>query len=158
MESVTGSHRVTYSEGMLAKMTIKGQVIDVVDNQIAGIQLLRYPGFFAISTVGDIYVSDRTACTVIQMDRTLHITKTFTSPMLASPRGIVSVSTNQLLVADRNSHSIVVLNPINGTVTHLLGPTDGIQKPRAVAWCPASKKLYVSGGERHTAVSVFCLK
>jgi len=148
---------VTYQDpGMLEMMTIDGRVIDAVDNQKAG-KLFHYPNHIAISNRGDIYVSDWFTRTITQMDRTLHITRTFTSPMLTSPRGIVSVSTDQLLVADMKSHSIVVLNPTNGTVTHLLGQTDGIQQPGAVAWCPASKKLYVGSWNLQTAVSVFSL-
>ena len=92
---------------------------------------------------------------IIQMDRTLRITRTFTSPMLKKPFGIVSVNTDQLLVADSDSHSIVVLNPTNGNVTPLLGQADGIQQPKAVAWCPDSKKLYVGSDIRQSTLSVF---
>jgi len=149
---------VTYRfPGRVEMMTIDGRVIDVVDNQKAGKQLFQYPTYIAFSNTGDIYVSDSITRTITQMDRTLHITEPFTSPMLSSPRGIVSVSTDQLLVADSDSHSIVVLNPTNGTVTPLLGQADGIQQPEAVAWCPASKKLYVGSWNLQTTVSVFSL-
>ena len=136
-------------------MTLNGQVIDEMDNQKAGKQLFQNKNFIAISNSGDIFVSDVGTRTITQMDRTLRITHTFTIPTLTTPHGIVSVSTDQLLVADRDSHCIVILNPTNGTVTPLLGQSDGIQKPRAIAWCPASEKLYVGRCESRSTLRVF---
>jgi len=160
ISALDSSHLVvTYQgPGRVEVMTIDGRVIDVVDYQKAGKQLFQYPNNIAISNRGGIYVSDWGTRTITQMDGTLRITHTFTSPMLSSPDGIVSVSTDQLLVADNDSHSILVLNPTNGTVTPLLGQADGIQDPRAVAWCPASMKLFVGRFEVQTTVSVFCPK
>ena len=160
ISALDSSHLVvTYPDpGRVEMMTIDGRVIDARDNQKTGNYLFQYPNYIAISNRRGIYVSDLTTRTITQMDRTLHITQIFTSPMLTSPYGIVSVGTDQLLVADKDSDSIVVLNPTSGTVTPLLGQADGIQQPWAVAWCPASKKLYVGSWGRHTPVSVFCLK
>jgi len=143
------------SPGRVEMMTIDGRVEDEVDNQKAGKHIFHNPYFIATTSSGKIFVSDYGTRMIIQMDRNLRITQTFTSPMLTSPLGIVFVSTDQLLVADRFSHSIVVLNPTNGTVTPLLGQADGIQEPKAVAWCPASKKLYVGRYGDQTTLSVF---
>jgi len=147
-----------YNPGRVEMMTMGGRVIDAVDNQKAGKQVFKCPYFIATSNTGGIFVSDYDTHMIIQIDRTLCITRTFTSPMLTSPLGIVFASTDQLLVADGKSHCIVTLNPTNGSVTPLLGQADGIQQPRAVAWCPASKKLFVSSDTIQPAVSVFCLK
>jgi len=147
-----------YSPGKVEMMTMDGRVVNEVDNQKAGKQVFSYPFFIATSSSGDIFVSDYGTNTIIQMDRSLCITQTFTSPMLTSLYGIASVSTDQLLVADEKSHSIVVLNTTNGTVTPLLGREDGIQEPWAVAWCPASKRLYVSCSGDQTPLNVFCQK
>jgi len=150
---------VSYQDpGRVEMMTMGGRVIDAVDNQKAGKQLFQYPYFIATSNNADIFISDWGTNTITQMDVSLQITRIFTSPTLTLPRGIVSVSTDQLLVANRASHSIVVLNPTNGTMTPLLGQADGIQVPWAVAWCPASKKLYVGRDGRQTTLNVFCLK
>jgi len=147
---------VTYDEpGRVETLTVDGRVIDEMDNKKAGKQVFKYPYYIVISSSGNIFVSDSGTCTIIQMDRTLHITRTFTSPMLKQPQGIVSVSTDQLLVADQEGNSIVVLNPTNGTVTPLLGRADGLQKPKAMAWCPASKKLYVGSNNFQSTLSVF---
>jgi len=155
--SACDSHLVvTYdSPGRVKTITMDGRVIDEIDNQKAGKQVFKWPYFIATSNSGDIFVSDSGTSTIIQMDRTLRITRTFTSPMLKEPHGIVSVSTDQLLVADLERNSIVVLNTTNGTVTPLLGQADGIQKPWAVAWCPDSKKLYVGSDKRQSTLSVF---
>jgi len=147
-----------HNPGRVEMMTMGGRVIDAVDNQKARKQLFKYPYFIATSNNNNIFVSDCGTKTITQMDVSLQITRTFTSPMLTSPYGIVSVSTDQLLVADLERNSIVVLNPTSGTVTPLLGQADGIQLPLAVAWCPTSKKLYVGRAGSQPAVSVFCLK
>jgi len=146
------------SPGGVKKMTMDGRVIDEVDNQKTGKQLFAYPDNIAMSNSGDIFVSDSGTSTIIQMDRNLRIKQTFTSPMIQTPWGIVSVNTDQLLVADWKSDSIVVLNPTSGTVTPLLGKTDGIQQPWAMAWCPASKKLFVGRTGDQTTLSVFTVK
>jgi len=143
------------SPGGVKKMTMDGRVIDKVDNQKTGKQLFADPYNIAISKSGDIFVSDYGTSTIIQMDRNLRITQTFTSSVVENPCGIVSVNTDQLLVAGRNSDSIVVLNPTSGTVTPLLGKTDGIQQPLAMAWCPASKKLFVGRDGHQTPLSMF---
>jgi len=143
------------SPGGVNIMTMDGRVTDEVDNQKTGKQVFQQPSTIAMSNSGDIFVSDLGTSTIIQMDRIMRITQTFTSPMIKNPWGIVSVSTDQLLVAGRNSDSIVVLNPTSGTVTPLLGKTDGIQQPLAMAWCPASKKLFVDRNGDQTALSVF---
>jgi len=159
ISTFNSSHLVVsyQNPGRVEMMTMDGRVIDAMDNQKAGKHLFQYP-YYITSNKDDIFVSDNGTCTIIQMDRTLRITRTFSSPMLTSPCGIVSVSTDQLLVADRDSHSIVALNLTNGTVTPLLGQADGIQRPHAVAWCPVSKKLYVRRYLGQTTFSVFCLK
>ena len=155
--SACDSHLVvTYDEpGRVETITMDGRVIDEMDNQKAGKQLFKWPCYITTTSSGDIFISDCGNSTIIQMDRNLRITRTFTSPMLTSPHGIVSVSTDQLLVADQDSHSIVALNPTNDTVTPLLGQADGIQEPQAVAWCPASKKLYVGSDKRQSTLSEF---
>jgi len=154
------SHLVLFCESpaKVEMMTMDGRVVNEVDNQKAGKQIFQYPYFIATTSSGDIFVSDHKTHMIIQMDRSLCITQIFTSPMLTSPSGIASVSTDQLLVADQKSHSIVVLNTTNGIVTPLLGREDGIQLPWVVAWCPASKRLYVSSYGDQTALSVFCQK
>ena len=144
-----------YNPGRVEMMTMGGRVIDAMDNRKTGKQVFKYPYYIATTSNCDIFVSDCGTCTIIQMDRTLRITRTFTSPTLTSPCGIVSVGTDQLLVADQDSHSIVALNPTNGTVTPLLEQADGIQQPWAMAWCPASKKLYVGRDGGQTTLNVF---
>ena len=147
---------MTYDRSVgVETITVGGQVIDEMDNEKAGKQVFKWPYFIAISSSGDIFVSDCGTCTIIQMDRTLRITRTFSSPMLKQPFGIVSVSTDQLLVADKEGNSIVALNLTNGNVTPLLGKAGGIQAPQAVAWCPNSKKLYVGRDGGQTTLSVF---
>jgi len=147
---------VTYdSPNRVETITLDGRVIDEMDNKKAGKQVFKWPCYIATTNSGDIFVSDSGTSTIIQMDRNLRITRTFSSPMLKEPYGIVSVGTDQLLVANQEGNSIVVLNTTNDTVTPLLGQEDGIQLPDTVAWCAASKKLYVGRGDSQTTLSVF---
>jgi len=146
------------SPGKVEMMTMDGRVVNEVDNQKAGKQVFSCPCFIATTSSGEIFVSDYGTDMIIQMDRSLCITQTFTNPMLTSPYGIASVSTDQLLVADKESHIIVVLNTTSGTVTPLLGREDGIQHPWAVVWHPVSKRLYVCRTGYQPALNVFFQK
>jgi len=144
----------------VAMITMDGRVVVGAENKTAGKQVLENPTFTTVSNDGEVFVSDFGTRTIIQMDRNLSIIQTFTSPMLTTPLGIVSVSTHQLLVADRASRTIVVLNTNNGTVSPLLGQAEELRQLRAMTWCPTSKKLYVGGNVPAKAISlcVFCQK
>jgi len=143
--------------GRIEMITMEGRVVHDMDNDTAGQELFIVPNYITILKNSDIFISDWGTATITQMDGSLRIKQTFTSPMLTRPLGMVSLSSNQLLVADQRSHSIVVLNPSSGTVTPVLGPSDGIQEPLALAWCSASNKLYVGGCWEIKTVSVYSL-
>jgi len=125
------------------KITMKGKVTHKLDNQTSGKELFKFPRFIAISESKHIFISDSGTNTITQLDETLQVVQTFTSHLMESPAGIVSVNTTQLLVSDWNSHNILVLDTNTGSMTTLLGQAEKIHKPGAVAWCPASKTLYI---------------
>jgi len=144
----------------VAMITMDGRVVVEAENTMAGKQVFKNPIFTIISNDGEVFVSDIGTHTIVQMDRKFRIIQTFTSPMLTTPLGIVAVSTCQLLVVDRDSYNIVILNTTNGIVSPLLGQADELRQPRAVTWCPTSKKLYVGDNVtgRAKSLSVFCKK
>jgi len=138
---------VSYQDpGSVEKITIMGKVTRKLNYQTAGKELIWSPYFIAISESGYVFVSDCGTNIITQLDENLQFIQTFTfnSPMMKTPAGIVFVNSTQLLVAARDSHNILVLNTITGTVTTLLGQAEGIHNPRAVAWYPVNKALYVS--------------
>jgi len=138
---------VSYQDpGSVEKITIMGKVTRKLNYQTAGKELFWSPYFIAISESGYVFTSDCGTNIITQLDENLQVIQTFTfnSPMMKTPAGIVFVNSTQLLVASRDSHNILVLDTITGTVTNLLGQVEGIQDPLALGWCPVTKALYVS--------------
>jgi len=132
-----------HSPGRVEKITMEGRVTHELNNQTAGRELFKNPYFITTSHGGHIYIPDGGTHTIVQLDHNLQVLQVFTSSMMKGPRGIVSVSNNQVVVADLYSHNILVLDTTTGTLTALLGDAEGIQYPYAVDWCPDSQKLYV---------------
>jgi len=130
--------------GRVEKITMEGKVTYKLNNQTAGKELLQVPNNIAISESGYIFISDSRTNTITQLDENLQVIQFFTSPLMRTPVGIVSVNSTQLLVADRDSQIILVLDTITGNMTTLLGQAEEIHHPWALGWCPVSKTLYVS--------------
>jgi len=125
------------------KITMEGKVTHELTNQTPGKELFKFPRFIAISESKHIFISDSGTNTITQLDETLQVVQTITSPLMKSVTGIVSVNTTQLLVSGWNSHNILVLDTTTGSLTTLLGQAEKIHNPGAVAWCPDSKTLYI---------------
>ena len=150
---------VSYKDpGRLEKITMEGRVTHQLNNHTAGRELFKYPEFITTSHDGNIFIADYGTHTISQLDQNLQVVQTFTSPMLQSPVGIVTVSNTQLLVASRYSHNILMLDTTTGSMTSLLGQAEGIQDPWALGWCPVSRKLYVVLGGYKTTIHVYSSK
>jgi len=109
----------------------------------AGRGVFKWPYFIATSADNMVYVSDRGTSTITQLDSNLRVTKTFSDPMLHEPRGIISVSADQVLVCSRGNDRILLLCPSTGVITSILDQQDGIEKPWALTFSPSQRKLYV---------------
>jgi len=145
--------------GRLEKITMEGEVTHQLNNHTAGIELFKYPYFITTSHDGNIFIADYgIKNTISQLDQNLQVVQTFTSPMLKSPAGVVAVSNTQLLVADRDSHNILMLDTTTGSMTPLLGQAEQIQDPWALGWCPVSRKLYVGYFGKKTTIYVYSRK
>jgi len=142
----------------LEKITMTGGVTHQLNNHTAGRELFKWPYFITSSHDGNIFIADSGTHTISQLDQNLQVVQTFTSPMLKSPAGIVTVSNTQLLVVGRNSNNILMLDTTTGSMTSLLGQTEGIQDPLALGWCPVSRKLYVVLGRYNTTINVYSSK
>ena len=147
-----GDHLVVsyWNPGRVEKITMEGKVAQTLNNrnvEIKGKEQFMSPNYIAIAENRFIFVSDFETNTITQLDENLSILQTFTSPMLKmsflDSFGIVSVNKTQLLVADHDSHNILVLDTTTGNMTPLLGQAEKIHYPGAVAWCPSSNTLYV---------------
>ena len=143
----------------LEKITMTGGVTHQLNNHTAGRELFKWPYFITSSHDGNIFIADYgIKNTISQLDQNLQVVQTFTSPMLKSPAGVVAVSNTQLLVADRDSHNILMLDTTTGSMTPLLGQAEQIQDPWALGWCPVSRKLYVGYFGKKTTIYVYSRK
>jgi len=120
-----------------------------------GRDVFKRPYFIATSADNMVYVSDKDTSTITQLDSNLRVTKTFSDPMLHEPRGIISVSADQVLVCSRGNHRVLLLCPSTGVITSILDKKDGIKKPYALTFSPSQRKLYVVPDDRSERVQVF---
>jgi len=138
----------------LEVLSMDGRVMHTFSNQAAGRDVFKSPVFITTITDGMVYVSDADNSTVTQLDMSLRVTRTFSDPMLQAPRGIISVSADQVLVCSLGNHRILLLCPSTGVFTSILGQQDGIQKPHSLTYSPSQRKLYVVSGGAKT-IQVF---
>ena len=102
------------------------------------------PYFLTTSVDGYIYVSDWGTNKITELNSSLQLIQTFSSPLLDSPRGIISISPDQLLVCSQGNHRIVLMNIRTGESSILLGEQDGIHTPTLLSYCHEQKRLYVA--------------
>jgi len=106
-------------------------------------QHFKLPKFLTTSIDGYVFVSDRGTNTITKMNTSLQLLQTFSSALLTSSRGIISISPDQLLVCSDLNHCIVLLNTNTGTLSTILGEEDGLQYPCSLSYRPEQRKLYV---------------
>jgi len=109
----------------------------------------KNPNFLTTSVDGYIYVSDWNTNTITKLDSSLQLLQTFSSPLLSTPGGIISISPEQLLVCSAQNNRIVLINTRTGESSILLGPQDGIERPWSLSYCPEQQKLYLAPEETH---------
>jgi len=127
----------------LEVLSMDGRVMHTFSNKAAGRDVFKSPSFITTSTDGMVYVSDGGNSTITQLDMNLRVTKTFSDPMLQAPRGIISVSADQVLVCSYDNHRILLLCHSTSLITSILEEQDGIEKPFALTYSPSQRKLYV---------------
>jgi len=131
-------------------MSMDGKVKYTVDNQKAGRGVFKKPFFLTSSMDGYIYVTDRDTNTVTML-------RTYTDSCLQDIYGIISISSDKLLVCSRDKHSIVQLNTRTGNTTILLGGQDGLKQPYALTYCRSQRKLCVAPYDDTTHIQVYKL-
>jgi len=142
------------SPSWLEVLSMDGRVMRTFSNKAAGRDVFKNPLFITTSTDGMVYVSDGSNSTITQLDMNLRVTRTYSDAMLQAPRGIISVSADQVLVCSRDNHRILLLCTSTGLITSILGQQDGIQEPRALTYSPPQRKLYVVSAAG-SAIQVF---
>jgi len=139
----------------LEVLSMDGRVIHTFSNQAAGVDVFKGPYFISTSAAGMVYVSNRSKSTITQLDSNLHAIRTYSDPILQGPRGIISVSADQVLVCSHENHRILLLCPSTGAITSILGQQDGIKEPYALTYSPSQRKLYVVPDEWSGRIQVF---
>ena len=128
----------------LEVLTTDGKVSHQFDKD-GKTQYFKFPNHITSSTDNYVYVSDFVTNTITKLDFSLQLLVTFCSPLLTSPRGIISVSSDQLLVCSTlgcwDKHLIVMLNTRTGEWSTLL---ENQERSSTLGFCPEQKKLYAA--------------
>ena len=104
----------------------------------------KNPNFLTTSVDGYVYVSDLGTDKITKLDPSLQLLQTFSSSLLSTPHGIISISPDQLLVCSPVNDRIVLLNTGVGKSSTLLEKQDGIYRPKSLSYCLVQKRLYVT--------------
>jgi len=127
----------------LEKVSMDGTVLNQFD--IRGNPKHFVSPFFMCTTPdGSVFISDNGTNNITQVDESLNLLQTFTSPLLMKPYGITALTEDQILVCSQGNDSIVLLQPSTNTVTTLLGKEDEICSPYSLTHCADQRKLYVT--------------
>ncbi|XP_052778816.1 KIN17-like protein [Mya arenaria] len=133
--------------GKVVLMNMKGKVKKSADKDSSGKPLFQYPYYLTVtreSRTPVIYVSDWYTNTITKLSISLEVLQTYQDPILRSPRGLVAVGDNQLLVCGMDSDNIVLLDTLTDEIAQLLGREKGIESPHVVAYCSLKKMMFVT--------------
>jgi len=141
----------------LEKVSMDGKVLKQFDMR-QNPEHFKFPHYICSTPDGSVFISDCSTQMITQVDVSLNLLQTFTSPLLKYPRGITAVMEDQILVCNysmENPHSILLLQPSTNTVTTLLGEEDEIECPYSLTYCPGEKKLFVKSGTINKEIKVY---
>jgi len=140
----------------LEKVSMGGKVLKQFDNE-GNSQHFQCPDFLCSTPDGSVFISDLDREMITQVDTSLNILQTFTSPLLKWPKGITAVREDLILVCSysRENDSIMLLQPSTNTMSTLLGRDDEIYLPNSLAYCPDEKKLFVKSGTSNKVIKVY---
>jgi len=138
----------------LQVISMDGKVLQQLD-QPGSSQHFMFPWFMCTTPDGSVLISDTNTNKITKVDASLNILQTFTSPLLQDPRGIISVTKDQILVCSNRNHRLLLLQPSTNTVTTLLEEDDGIYNPHSLAYCPGQKRLYIAPSYLTDTIKVY---
>ena len=130
-----------------------GSVLHYQESRAA--HTFEWPDFLTTSRDGFIFVADRLLYTITKLDSSLKVLQTFSDPQLSAPRGIISVSADQLMVCSWSTNSIVHVNVNSGKMTTIIGGEYGGLSYRSLAYCPQQRKLFVCVDNQTDSIQVY---
>jgi len=109
-------------------------------------QHFKKPDFLTTSVDNLIYVSDYGTNKITKLNSSLQLLQILPGSLMSTPRGIISVRPDQLLVCSWYHNCIVLINTRTGKSSILLDQSnqDWIYSPWSLSYCPEQKKLYVA--------------
>ena len=136
---------VTYLDPPALELVSKvGKRLHRVDNTSAGRELFMSPHYVVVSGAR-VFVSDWSTNTITMLGDHLQLLASFTEPhILKSPRGIISLDENQLLVCGYRSDNIVLLQVNRRHMSVILKEKDDVYDPRALAFCHDTRTVYMA--------------
>jgi len=139
----------------LEVMTTDGRVLHQFQDP-GSAQTFKFSDFMTTSRDGFIFVADWALNTITKLDSSLKVLQTFSDPQLSDPpRGITSVSEDQLLVCSYSKNSLLHVNVNSGKMTTILGKEDGLVRPNSLAYCPQQRKLFVCTSYTTDSIQVY---
>jgi len=136
---------LTFGDGTLQMIDLKGKVIQEVKTDEFKQQLFGWPGYVTI--IGKepaLFVSDGTRSSLTKLDLQFNILATTKNEAFSKLRGIVPVDECHLLVCSRESKKLFLLNTETQEMQVLLGPDQTEFRPQCVCYSGELKKLYVA--------------
>ena len=134
---------VTFRDGVVQKMDMRGNVVMEIDNTKAEYELC--PLYVTVDNKGSaLYVSDAGEDTITKMDLTIKEVAKIENKAIEEPRGMFPLDDHHLLVCSFDSHSVVLVNTETQEVRELIGPDQGIRWPYCVSYSAELGKLYIT--------------
>ena len=141
-------------------MEYTGRVIKTITTDNSGYNLFSYPRSITVGREKSgemIYVSDSGTNTITKLSVKGKILGTYKHKNWCHIFGLTCVGEGQVLVCNGIGNTVDVVSDDGKDIVTLLDSTHGIEKPRALCYCPSQATLYVSSGISGKPISVFKL-
>jgi len=149
---------VTFYDGTMRVMDMKGNVVRELDNKNAGYQLFQCPLYVTVDNKGSaLYVSDDGKNTITKMDITLKVLATIENEAIRAPNGMLPLDDHHLLVCGYGSNNVMLVNTEIQEESVVLGPDQEIEQPACVSYSKELGKLFVTCSECDS-VKVFAMR
>ena len=139
-------------------MEYTGRVINTITTDNSGHNLFSYPLYITVGREKSgemIYVSDCGTNTITKLSMKGKILGTYKHKNWSDILGLTCVGEGQVLVCDCGRDTVDVVSDDGKDIVTLLDSTHGIERPRALCYCPSQATLYVSSNIWGKPISVF---
>jgi len=142
---ILGFHSPTPKVEMLSE---NGQALKTLKYNSSGDKLFSAPHYVHVDTTTEtvrIIVSDYDMRTVYMLDDKLQLLQVYMPPSPSTPLGLAAVEGGRVLVGDRATSTLWLLDLTTGRWHALLGGKDGLGCLYIMVYNQATKQLHVGG-------------